>query len=283
VISGRFWPRLATFTIGLAVFFALISLLPHLHHLALNVLATAAALGGGLELSALLAQKGLPRARAGAWLGALLPAAAYLELSGWLPAGSLWVALLVLAGGVLAATVWARRTEDLEPMLPRAAAALLLVLYPGLFMAFVVRLSGLPQPSLALGFFFCLVFVNDTLAYVGGVLARGWSRLGWPVSPNKSAIGFACGLSGAAATAALCRALFPRFLPIGYPWAVLFGLAIGVLTILGDLAESALKRSSGVKDSSSLIPGRGGVLDSIDSWLLAAPAYYLFFHYLGTL
>jgi phosphatidate cytidylyltransferase len=115
------------------------------------------------------------------------------------------------------------------------------------------------------------------------VLARGWSRLGWPVSPNKSAVGFACGLSGAAATAVLCRALFPEFLPTSYPGAVAFGLAIGVLTILGDLVESALKRSSGVKDSSSLIPGRGGVLDSIDSWLLAAPAYYLFFHYMDTL
>jgi phosphatidate cytidylyltransferase len=168
-------------------------------------------------------------------------------------------------------------------MLPRAASALLLVLYPGLFMAFVVRLSGLPQASLALGFFFCLVFLNDTLAYLGGVLARGWSRLGWPVSPNKSAIGFAFGLAGAAAIAVLCRALFPGFLRVGYAGAVFFGLAIGVLTILGDLVESALKRSSGVKDSSGLIPGRGGVLDSVDSWLLAAPAYYLFFHYLDTL
>jgi phosphatidate cytidylyltransferase len=277
VSPGKFWPRLVTFTVGLPVFYALIFLLPHLHHLAFNALATAAALAGGLELSALLAHKRLPPARAGAWLGALLPAAAYLELAGWLPGGSLWAAFLMLAGGALAATVWARRTEQLEPMLPRAAGTLLLVLYPGLFMAFVVRLSGLPQADLALGFFFCLVFFNDTLAYLGGVLARGWSRLNWAVSPNKSAIGFACGLSGAAATAALCRALFPGFLPVGYPGAVAFGLAIGVLTILGDLVESALKRSSGVKDSSGLIPGRGGALDSIDSWLLAAPAYYLFF------
>ena len=280
MISGRFWPRLATFVVGLSAFYALIFLLPHLHHLAFNLLATAAALAGGLELSALLAHKGLPRARAAAWLGPLLPAAAWLELSGWLPAGSLWAALLVLSGAALAATVLARSAEDLQPMLPRAAGALLLVLYPGLFMAFVVRLSGLPQASLALGFFFCLVFLNDTMAYVGGMLARGWSRLGWPVSPNKSAIGFACGLAGAVGTAVSCRALFPAFLPVSYPAAAVFGLAIGVLTILGDLVESALKRSGGVKDSSAIIPGRGGVLDSIDSWLLAAPAYYLFFAYI---
>ncbi len=283
MISGRFWPRLATFVVGLPAFYALIFLLPHLHHLAFNLLAVAAALLGGLELSALLAHKGLPRARAGAWLGALLPAAAYLELEGLLPAGSLWALLLALAGGALAATVWARRAEELEPMLPRAASTLLLVVYPGLFLSFVVRLSGLPRAELALGFFFVLVFVNDTLAYLAGVLARGWSRLGWPVSPNKSAVGFVFGLAGAAATAALCRALFPGFLRVGYPVAVAFGLVIGVLTILGDLVESALKRSSGVKDSSGLIPGRGGVLDSVDSWLLAAPAYYLFFRYIDTL
>jgi phosphatidate cytidylyltransferase len=275
--SGRFWPRLATFAAGIPAFYALIFLLPHLHHLAFNLLAVAASLLGGLELEALLAHKGLPRARAGAWLGALLPAAAYLELEGLLPAGSLWALLVVLIGGALAATVWARQTRQLEPMLPRAAAAALLVLYPGLFMSFVVRLSGLPQAELALAFFFGLVFFNDTLAYLAGVLARGWSRLGWAVSPNKSAIGFACGLSGAAGLAAVCRALFPGFLRVGFPAAVLFGLVIGVLTILGDLVESALK------DSSLLIPGRGGVLDSIDSWLLAAPAYYLFFHYMDTL
>jgi hypothetical protein len=84
---------------------------PHLHHQACNLQATAAALAGGLELSALQAHKGLPRARAAAWLGPLLPAAAWLELSGWLPAGSLWVALLVLCGAALAATVLARRAR----------------------------------------------------------------------------------------------------------------------------------------------------------------------------
>jgi phosphatidate cytidylyltransferase len=274
---SAFWLRLLTFAVGLPAFYALIFLLPQLHHLAFNLLAVAATALGGRELARLLTHKGLPFAGFSAWVGALLPAAAYLELAGWLPGGSLWAALLAAFIAVLAATVWVRRREQLEPMLALLAGSLLLLLYPGLLMAFVVRLSALRQASLALGFFFCLVFANDTLAYAGGMLARGWSRLGWPVSPNKSAIGFACGLGAAAAAAALCRALFPSFLPVSYPAAVAFGLGIGVLTILGDLVESALKRSSGVKDSSAVIPGRGGVLDSIDSWLLAAPAYYLFF------
>jgi phosphatidate cytidylyltransferase len=77
--------------------------------------------------------------------------------------------------------------------------------------------------------------------------------------------------------ALLLRATVEDLLPIGYGLTILFGAGAGFFTITGDLAESALKRSADVKDSGGVIPGRGGILDSIDSWLLTAPMFYFVF------
>jgi phosphatidate cytidylyltransferase len=280
VISKNFRLRFLTATVGLPLFFVLLYLLPHLYHLGFNVLVVVATVLGGLELAGLLRAQGIPAWRLSPYLGGLLPAVAYLQIPGLLPRGVLWAVLTGLVTLVLLAALIARTKEELRPMLSRTASSLLVLLYPGLFAAFVVRLSSLPEASLSLLLFFSLVFTNDLLAYSAGMLARGWTRLGYAVSPNKSAIGFIAGMFGSIGIAVLYRALAPHLLPVGYPAVIALGLVIGALTILGDLVESALKRSAQVKDSSGIIPGRGGVLDSIDSWLLAAPAFYLFFRWM---
>jgi phosphatidate cytidylyltransferase len=73
------------------------------------------------------------------------------------------------------------------------------------------------------------------------------------------------------------RFVFPEAPPAALAVAALAVVALG---IIGDLFESLLKRSAGIKDSSALIPGHGGMLDRIDSWLFAGPAYYAFVRYL---
>ena len=99
------------------------------------------------------------------------------------------------------------------------------------------------------------------------------------ISPKKTVEGAITGLvAGAAVTPALYHLTDAR--PPLWLLAVL-GLLIAIIGIVGDLFESLLKRSAGVKDSSSLIPGHGGILDRIDALLFVFPAYYLFLRYAG--
>jgi phosphatidate cytidylyltransferase len=274
VRRGSFRVRALLVLVGLPLFFVLIFCLPHYRHLGLNLLAVAATAAGALELESLLAARGTPRLRVLAVLSALIPAAAYLEVLG---VGRPWwseVALAGLLSAGLVSAVGARSADGLEPLLSKAAGSVLVVIYPALFASYVVRISALPEASLALLLFFSLNFGNDIMAYLIGSFAGARTRLGLPVSPNKSAAGFAAGVTTAVGLALLFRGVFPQLLPTSWVVVAALGLGIGAASIAGDLVESALKRSAGVKDSGGIIPGRGGLLDSIDSLLLSAPPYY---------
>ena len=119
--------------------------------------------------------------------------------------------------------------------------------------------------ALALPLFFA-VSVADVAAWGFGRAIRS-PRLS-PLSPNKGFSGLIGGAIAGVAVLALLGALSP-----------VTALAVAVGGPLGDLFESMLKRSAGVKDSSTLIPGHGGVLDRIDALLLAAPVYYVVLKY----
>src|SRR5690606_1999050 len=111
-------------------------------------------------------------------------------------------------------------------------------------------------------------------AYFGG-RRFGKHKLIYWLSPGKTWEGFICGVLTAGVVGAACA----PFIVYNFPWwkGVIFGILIGGIGQLGDLLESLMKRDADVKDSGSLIPGFGGVLDVIDSPLLAAPFAYLLF------
>lgn len=117
-----------------------------------------------------------------------------------------------------------------------------------------------------------ITWINDMFAYLVG-RAIGRRRLIPRISPNKTVEGALGGLATAAITGALCVALFG----LGYNVLVGagIGLALGAIGQFGDLAESLLKRQVGVKDSGTLIPGHGGILDRIDALLITWPAGWL--------
>ncbi len=117
-----------------------------------------------------------------------------------------------------------------------------------------------------------ITWLSDTFAYLVG---RTWGKhkLIPRVSPNKTVEGAIGGLAAAAITAVICDAWFG--MDIGVWPAIVVGLVLGAAGQIGDLSESMLKRMRGVKDSSNLIPGHGGMLDRIDALVFVIVAAWL--------
>lgn len=120
---------------------------------------------------------------------------------------------------------------------------------------------------------FAMTWSNDTFAYFVG---HQWGRrkLAAQISPGKTFEGYWGGLVGTFFGFFLVSFLFSRPVPLGV--GMVMALMVGLVAPLGDLSESLLKRSFGVKDSGHLIPGHGGILDRIDALLFAAPIVYGF-------
>jgi len=185
----------------------------------------------------------------------------------------LFVIIAVTIGTLIATTL---RGAPFEKMIPSVGATLLGVLYIPLLGSHLVALrTGFPQPLSAhlLSFFFLVLMGSDAGAYYTG-RALGKRKLAPSISPGKTWEGAAGGLVAALAMAALAHFWFFRELPLKYmlPLAAI----MTVLGILGDLAESALKRGAGAKDAANILPGHGGILDRLDSLLFNAPLIYYF-------
>ena len=172
-------------------------------------------------------------------------------------------------------------------VIERIAMQIMALGYVGVLFSFVVqlRLLGPAVGIVALVSLPLVVKLSDIGAYTVGRLC-GKHKLIPMVSPGKTWEGFAGGVVAACLGAWLaCEVLLPWLVPEtvadvstvsrpGWHWLV-YGLLVGITGVLGDLAESLLKREAGVKDSSDWVPGFGGVLDVFDSILLAAPVAYL--------
>ncbi|GBD10472.1 Phosphatidate cytidylyltransferase [bacterium HR23] len=151
-------------------------------------------------------------------------------------------------------------------------------LYAGGLLSFALPLRALPLGREWLLFALLTTFAVDTSAYLIGS-ALGRRGLAPAISPGKTWEGTVGGLVGGVATALALKALLG--LPLAWPLVVAFGMAMGVAAQVGDLAESLLKRSAGVKDAGRLLPGHGGVLDRLDSVVFVLPVVYYGVGWLG--
>jgi len=159
--------------------------------------------------------------------------------------------------------------------LATVSAALFPALYIGLPIGALVAVRAFAGPQV-LFLLMLTVMVSDTAQYYSG-RAFGRRLLAPEISPKKTIEGAVGGFVCGALLLAIVGTWWVPAIPVML--RALLGVAVVALGIAGDLFESQLKRSAGVKDSSALIPGHGGVLDRIDALLFAAPVYYVFLKY----
>lgn len=220
------------------------------------------------ELAALARASGLAVPEAVATIAAMLTCATFSRATPGVPLPLDVVLLSALTAiGALSLVSWRGGNDALASV----SAALLPSLYVGLPIGAMLAIRERGGPA-ALFLLMLTIIVSDSGQYFVG-RALGRRPLAPRVSPKKTVEG---AVGGFVLGAALLVALGAWWLP-GVPLALrlLLGVTVVALGIAGDLFESMLKRSAGVKDSSALIPGHGGVLDRIDALLFAAPVYYI--------
>lgn len=278
-MDKKIFQRLLTFFV---IFPAIIALTfwDFLHHLPLVILAVGASVMGALEMAAMLRNKGM---EANHYLpvlfGLAFPVAAYLEVCGLIQPHHTLVIIVLFIMLVFTRQIFANTEEGLQPVLGKVAGNLLILIYPGLFLYFFIKILSFEQSAILVSVFAVAIYGNDANAWLFGNLFGRNSSKPFLVSPKKSTVGFIGGILGTYLVIIVSFFWFPGLL--GNNLFIVIGLAtlLAFSTIVGDLFESSLKRSAGVKDSGGLIPGRGGILDSMDSVIFSAPLFYIFLMY----
>jgi phosphatidate cytidylyltransferase len=221
-------------------------------------------------------------------------AAGLVLLAAWRPTFAAFApAALALVGAVTVVALVAAMAVRWPGGKPLGAVAVTLFgcVYAGLSMACVPLLHALPEARgwtdpasgawgglLLVALPLAATWLGDALALFAGT-AWGRGGLAPTISPNKSWVGVWAGLAGAGLAGVvwyyIARGFLPG-LPVEGPAAALaVGALLGVGAIVGDLAESLLKREAGVKDSGGFFPGHGGVLDRLDALVFTLPAAYV--------
>lgn len=145
------------------------------------------------------------------------------------------------------------------------------IIYVGWLFSYLMFIRSLTPHGAYLFFLMITIWANDVAAYLVGT-AFGRTRLSPYISPKKT-------IEGAVAGFLVCiiaAVIFGYLIDTHWPYALLLGAIVGVVAQISDLVESLIKRDVGIKDSSLFLPGHGGVLDRMDSFILTAPVMYYY-------
>jgi phosphatidate cytidylyltransferase len=258
--------RVLSATVLAAVVLGVVCFLPPEATLLLAVLASAVAFAEYADLAAAFGSK-VPTIPSGAAV-----AAACVAVGGDEPPLALVCLAALLCVGVLTIV----RGQPGPEILRDASASLFPLLYIGVPLGALAAIRSIGGRDATL-LLIATIVVSDSAQYYTG-RAFGRHQLAPAISPKKTVEGALGGLIFG--TAAMTLGGLAVFKGANIWLLVGTSIAVVVFGMIGDLFESQLKRSAGVKDSSTLIPGHGGVLDRIDSWLFAAPVFYVFTRYL---
>jgi phosphatidate cytidylyltransferase len=208
-----------------------------------------------------------PTIGVGLALGLLVTASAAIKIA--FPLERLLISFVI--GAILLAHLVAGRER--KTGLQDSAVLAFGVLYVAWLPSHLISIRQLHEGIFLVFFLFAVTWANDMAAYYSGTL---WGRhyMAPVISPKKTWEGALGGLGGSLTVACVCWAWFLPSLSLRD--ALIVSCLLGVAAPLGDLCESMLKRSAGVKDSGALIPGHGGLLDRIDSLIFTIPAFYYY-------
>ena len=263
----RFLTRITTAVAYAAVVLGAIALGRYVTGVVFGVMAGAAA----LEFYAMSRREArLPNELFGVLAAGFMPMAAAL----WGMAGLTAIMTALVAASLVWHVVFVRvRTAD-------TAITVFGALYTGFLVAYLVLIIEVFAAGTILAFAVVVsVWANDSLGYlVGSMIGR--HKMAPRISPKKSWEGFFAGLAGTVIVWVSLVTWIPSMIPslpdtgLSLPWAIAIGFAIGATVVIGDLAESRMKREAGVKDAGTILPGHGGFLDRIDSLILVCLVAY---------
>ena len=276
---GKIIKRVLVFIIGVPAFVFVINYLPYINHLTFNVVVIVFSTLGAVEFADILGKKQLRVSKTEAVIfGSFMPLAFTLIICFDFPEWIIPLFIMAGASWVIISLAFSNQA-NMGNVINRLTGCFSVIIYPGMFMAWIVKMSTW-QISGAILLFMLISFSNDSAAWLAGTLFGAKNKGIFAASPNKSIAGYIGGLAGAVGTVLLAAKFTPAVFQenINLTKVIILGVVTAIFGNLGDLAESAIKRSADVKDSGNLMLGRGGILDSIDSLTLAAPVYFLLFN-----
>ena len=272
--------RLIIFFVGGPFILFLIYYLPHYNFLAYHILAYIAGIIANAEIHHILSQKikCYPKYFIAAF-GIILLTLSYIAGLGVFPrlfvVHGFWFAAL----SIMAFEIRVSFDGDFKYSIIRIISGVFMLAYPWGLLTYFSAATTLPYANKAIATFFFMTFACDSIAWFFGVLFGKNNRGLIKASPKKSIAGFIGGFAGSLCAGIIVFFLFKEFknFLIGL---IVISLLTAAAAIIGDIVESLLKRSADIKDSGRIILGRGGILDSMDSLLFAAPVFYVSYKFL---